>query len=91
MLFSAASFEDALAKGEAEAKRYIAIFDAPMRCQVLNHLVAYYIHSAEPLRDGDEVWSCVRELETTDDQFLKKVFEDETESFTNVHRQGFQA
>jgi N-acyl-L-homoserine lactone synthetase len=54
---------------------------------MLDHVVAYYIHSDKALRDGDEVWSCVRELETTDDQFLKKVFEDETQSFTNVHRQ----
>lgn len=84
MLFRAASFEDALAKGEAEAKRYIA--DSP-RYHMLDHLVAYYIHSDGSLCDGDEVWSCVRDLDTTDGQFLKKLFDGEIESRTNVHRQ----
>lgn len=54
---------------------------------MLDHLVAYYIHSDDVLCDGDEVWSCVRDLNATDDQFLKKVFGGEIESLTNVHRQ----
>ncbi|NBR85838.1 MAG: DUF4288 domain-containing protein [Verrucomicrobia bacterium] len=83
VLLRAVSFEDALAKGEVEAKRYIP--DSP-RYHTLDHLAAYYIHSDESLRDGDEVWSCVRDLNVTDDQFLKKVFEGEIESLTNVTR-----
>lgn len=88
VLFRAASFEDALTKGEAEARRYSA--DSP-RYHMLNHLVAYYIHSDDVLCDGDEVWSSVREVDTTDELFLKKVFEDETESPTNVWRQKPEA
>jgi hypothetical protein len=85
VLFRAASFEEALTKGKDEARRYGAdAVDSP-HYHLLDHLVAYYIHSDEVLRDGDEVWSCIRDSDATDGQFLKKVFAGETESLTNIH------
>ncbi|KAF0176899.1 MAG: Uncharacterized protein FD161_2843 [Limisphaerales bacterium] len=91
VLFRAASFEDALAKGEVEAKCYSAHAADSPHYHMLDHLVAYYIHSDEVLCDGDEVWSCFRDMDTSDELFLKKIFEDENESLTNVWRQKPEA
>lgn len=81
VLFRATSFEEALAKGEAEAKGYAA--DA-LHGVMLDHVVAYHIHD-DDLREGDEVWSCVRSVDTSDEQFLRQVYDGELESFANVH------
>jgi hypothetical protein len=80
VLFRAGSPEEALAKGEAEAKRCAA--DLPG--VLLNHLVADELPGDDP-REGDEVWSCVRDLDVSDDQFLRQVYQGEIESFTNIH------
>lgn len=81
VLFRAASFDEALAKGEAEAKRYAADLQGG---RMLDYIVAYHIHDDE-LREGDEVWSCVRDLDTTDEDFMRRVYDGELESFSNVH------
>jgi hypothetical protein len=81
VLFRATSFEAALTKGEAEAKRYAAsLRDGRM----LDHIVAYHIHDDE-LREGDEIWSCVRDLDISDEDFVRRVYDGELESYANVH------
>ena len=81
VLFRATSFDEALAKGEVEAKRYAAADS--QHCKMLDHFVAFNIHD-EGLRDGDEVWSCIRDLDTTDEDFLRRVYDGECSSLTNV-------
>ena len=81
VLFRAESFESALAKGEAEAKRYAADLSGG---RMLDRVVAYHIHEDE-LREGDEIWSCIRDLDTTDDELLRQVYAGELESFANAH------
>jgi hypothetical protein len=80
VLFRASTFEDALAKGKAEAQRYAADWPHP---RVFEHIVAFHIHDDE-LREGDEVWSCIRRLDISDEEFAKRIYEGEYESFTNV-------
>lgn len=81
VLFRAESFGEALAKGGAEAKRYAA--DLPGG-RMLDHLVAYHIHD-DDLREGDEIWSCVRNLDTSDEDFMRQVYGGELENFANAH------
>jgi len=81
VLFRAESFEAALAKGEAEAKCYAADLSGG---KMLDRVVAYHIHDDE-LREGDEIWSCIRDLDTTDEEFLRQVYAGEYESYTNAH------
>ena len=83
VLFRAASFEEALAKGEVEAKRYAADWPHP---KVLDHIVALHIHDEE-LREGDEVWSCIRGLDIGDDEFIRRFYEGEYASLTNVSQE----
>jgi len=80
VLFHATSFEEALAKGVAEAKRYAA---DSLHCTMLDHVVAFHIHGEE-LGDGDEVWSCMRDADVSDDDFLRRIYEGECASLTNV-------
>jgi len=81
VLFRAESFEAALAKGEAEARRYAADLQGG---KLIGHLVACHLHDDE-LREGDEIWSCVRELNTSAEEFLRQTYAGELESFNNVH------
>lgn len=80
VLFQAASFEDALAKGEADSEHYAADWPHP---KVLDHVVAFHIHDEE-LREGDEVWSCIRGLVITDEEFIRRFYEGEYTSLPNV-------
>ena len=80
VLFRATSFEEALAKGELDARRYA--LDSP-HCVLLDHIVAFHIHD-DDLRDGDEVWSCIRDLAIDDKEYLRRVYEGELSSFSNV-------
>jgi len=80
VVFRATSFEEALAKAEAEAKRYAA---GSPGCSTLDHVVAFHIHNEE-LRDGDEVWSCIRDADVSDEEFLSRIYGDECASLTNV-------
>jgi len=73
VLFRAASFEEALAKGEAEAERYAKDWPHPKR---LDYLVACAIHD-EALQEGDEVWSCLRDLNISDEEYLRRIYEGE--------------
>ena len=73
VLFCAASFEEALVKGEEEAKRYCESWPHP---NLIEHLVAFSIQEEE-LRDGNEVWSCIRYLDVTDEEFLSRVYDGE--------------
>jgi len=83
VLFRAATFEEALAKGEAEAKRYAADWPHP---RILDHIIAFHIHDDE-LREGDEVWSCIRRLDMPDEEFLRRFYEGEYSSLTNVPKE----
>ena len=83
VLFRASSFEEALAKGETEAQRYAADWPHP---KVLDHVVAFHIHDEE-LREGDEVWSCIRALDASDKEFIRKFYEGEYASLTNVSQE----
>src|SRR5438132_11214810 len=68
VLFRAASFEEALAKGETEAKRYAEAWPHP---KVLDRLVAFSIQAAE-LREGEEGWSSSRYREITAEERLQR-------------------
>jgi hypothetical protein len=70
VIFQAASEQEALAKGEAEARRYAQADTHP---KMLNHLVAFSLWEEE-LREGEEVWSCLRQLEISDADFLGRVY-----------------
>ena len=76
VLVKAASFDEAIAKGEAEAKEYCAICH---RSRVLDYLVAYYIGDEEELRRG-EVWSSMRDSELSDGDFLTHFYAGESYS-----------
>jgi hypothetical protein len=80
VLFRAASFDEALAKGEAEARHYAADWPHP---KVFERIVAFHVHDDE-LREGDEVWSCIRDSEETDEEFEQRVYKGERFSFTNA-------
>jgi hypothetical protein len=82
VLISATDCEEALAKGEAEAKRYVSQ-SQHRRCKLLRHFVSFSIHDGD-LCEGDEVWSCIRDLNITDKQFLRQIYDGEFFSFTNA-------
>lgn len=73
VVFRAASGEEALAKGRAEAQRYAASETQPT---MLDHVVAFGTW-AEELREGEEVWSCLRELDISDADYLDRFYEGE--------------
>lgn len=73
VIFRAASEQEALAKGEAEARRYAEV-DVPRK--KLDHLVAFCLWE-ERLREGEEVWSCLRKSEGSDEEFLDRVYAEE--------------
>jgi hypothetical protein len=83
VLFRAESFDEALAKGEAEAKQYASDWPHP---KILNRIVAFHIHD-EDLREGDEVWSCIRDLDISDEEFHRRIFDGEFENSTNARLQ----
>src|SRR5260221_7294794 len=71
VVFRAASPEEALGKGRDEAKRYSEGENQP---RMLAHIVAFSLWEEE-LSEGDEVWSCLRQLDVTDEEFLDRVYE----------------
>ncbi len=73
VVFRAASPEEALGKGRDEAKRYSEGENQP---RMLAHIVAFSLWEEE-LSEGDEVWSCLRQLDVTDEEFLDRVYEGE--------------
>jgi Domain of unknown function (DUF4288) len=70
VVIRAVSSGEALEKGRAEAKRYSESDTSP---RMLEHLVAFCIWEEE-LADGEEVWTCLRELDASDEEFLNRVF-----------------
>lgn len=73
MIFRAASPESALEKGRAEAKRYSEGQTPP---RMLAHIVVFCIWEEE-LAEGEEVWSCLRQLEMSDEEFLDRIYQGE--------------
>lgn len=80
VLFRAESFEEALAKGEAEAKEYAA---GGSPTKVLDHIVAFSIHDDE-IGEGVEVWSCIRGLDISDEEFVRRFYEGEYSRQTDM-------
>ncbi|EEF60871.1 hypothetical protein Cflav_PD4040 [Pedosphaera parvula Ellin514] len=72
VIFLASSHEEALAKGQAEAKQYAESWQE-RQPKLLAHMVAFSMMEPE-LREGEEVWSCLRELEISDEGFLDLVY-----------------
>ncbi len=70
VLFRAASVEEAMAKGEAEAKRYAEAWPHP---KILDRVVVFSILEEE-LQEGDEVWSCIRGINVSDEEFLRQIY-----------------
>ena len=70
VLFRASSSDEAIAKGEAEAKRYAEAWPHP---KIIDRIVAFSIQDEE-LQEGDEVWSCVRDLDISDEEFLHRIY-----------------
>lgn len=73
VVFRAASSEEALAKGRAEAQRYAERETHPT---LLDYIVAFGTWEEE-LREGEEVWCCLRETDISDEEFLHRVYENE--------------
>jgi len=71
--FVAADVEEALTLGRQEALRFAASGSQP---KLLAHLVAFELWETE-LQSGEEVWSCLRELDLPDERFLDQVYEGE--------------
>jgi hypothetical protein len=70
VVFRAANFAEALAKGEAEAALYAKEWPYP---KVLSHLVAFSLQT-DDLREGEEVWSTIRDLDLTDADYLQRIY-----------------
>jgi hypothetical protein len=70
VIFRAASLNEALAKGEAEAKRYASEWPLP---KMLDHLVAFSLRT-DDLNEGEEVWSTIRDLNLTDADYLQRIY-----------------
>jgi hypothetical protein len=70
VVFRAASSEEALAKGRAEAQRYA---EGETHPKMLDHIVAFDLYEEE-LCEGEEVWSCLRRSDESDEQFLDRVY-----------------
>ena len=81
VLVRAETFEEALAKGQAEAEGYVA---SSQHAVLLDHTVAYNIHGDDHLQDQDEVWSCIRGLDLSDEAFLRRIYDGEFENLTNA-------
>lgn len=73
VLFRAATPEEALEKGRAEANRYS---QGETRPKMLTHIVAFSIWEEE-LADGEEIWSCLRLVDISDEEFLSRFYEGE--------------
>jgi hypothetical protein len=73
VILRAASPEQALEKGRAEAKRYSQGETQP---RMLAHIVVFSILEEE-LAEGEEVWSCLRKIEISDEEFLDRIYEGE--------------
>ena len=73
VIFRAASPEEALEKGRAEAKRYS---EGETQPRMLAHIVVFSIWE-DKLAEGEEVWSCLRQLDISDEQFLDQIYEGE--------------
>ncbi len=73
VIFRAASPEQALEKGRAEAKRYAESETQP---RMLAHIVVFSTWEEE-LTEGLEVWSCLRKIEISDEEFLDRIYEGE--------------
>lgn len=70
VLFLASDAERALALGAEEARGYATDGAQP---KLLAHLVAFELWDAQ-LQSGDEVWSCLREMDVSDDRFLDQIY-----------------
>jgi len=70
VIFRAASCEEALAKGRSEARRYA---EGETHPKMLEHIVAFGLWEEE-LREGEEVWSCLRQSNESDEQFMDRVY-----------------
>jgi hypothetical protein len=81
VLIRAIDYEEALEKGEAEAKRYASELG---NCKMLDHFVVHVLHDGD-LCEGEEVWSCIRDLDFTNRQFLHQIYHGEIFSWTNIY------
>lgn len=70
VILRASSDEEALQKGRDNAHRYAASDPNP---KMLDHVVAFALWEAA-LKEGEEVWSCLRELKMSDAEFLDHVY-----------------
>ena len=80
-LWSATSFEEAIAKAEAEAAEYAAILDSPPSSYV-GLAQAYML--ADQLEDGAEIFSLARKSELAPDEYLNAFFDTGTERQTSL-------
>ena len=70
------------AGGEAEARRYA---EADTHPKMLDHFVVFSLLEEE-LREGEEVWSCLRQLEISDDEFLDQIYAGEVLGLRHVEK-----
>lgn len=73
VLFRALSHEEALEKGRTEACEYCKRWPQSKK---LARLVSFSL-SEEEISEGEEVWSCLRELDVSDDEFLDQIYRGE--------------
>ena len=68
VIIEAADFVEAITLGEAEANKYVSEMPASWNSVLIDDVHAFEI-AAEPIRPGDEVWSVIRCLRMTDNEF----------------------
>jgi Domain of unknown function (DUF4288) len=82
VIFRAASPDQALEKGRAEAKRYSEGESQP---KMLDHIVALHLWEEE-LHEGEEVWSCLRQLDVSDEEFLDVFMKESNSAYATWSR-----
>ena len=68
VIIQAADFAEAITLGEAEAHRYVSEMPASWNSVLIDDVQAFEV-AAYPIRPGDEVWSVIRCLRMSDNEF----------------------
>ena len=81
VLIRALDHDDALEKGRAEADRYVEFLkEGGCSASFVGGLSTYEIHP-DKLEERDEVWSCIRRLDTSDSDFVRRMTDGQMRTF----------
>ena len=77
-VWRAQSFDGALARAEADAAEYAALFEQ-MGTKRLEFMQSYMLGSDGGIEDGDEVFSLIRDSTLSPDEYIDRYFDSGTE------------